>query len=147
MSYHYEIIFWIAIKPCRCEDQFYQRWKMLMTNLLYVGALFNPFLFGEVHPHNDANVKEALNIVLQKIVGTLTTYALVLKDFANCVESRGPFFDTPLVKDLALLQIMIFSTKNFDQKVCLSNTNKKNHLSHFGQVVLYMTNLIGGLFD
>jgi len=120
---------------------------MLMTNLLYVGALFNPFLLGEVRLHNDANVKEALNIVLQKIVGTLTTYALVLKDFANCVESRGPFSDTPLVKDLTLLQIMIFSTRNFDQKVPLSNTSKKNHLSHFGQVIFYMTNLIGGLFD
>jgi hypothetical protein len=48
------------------EDQFYQRWKMLMTNLLYVGALFNPFLLGEIRLHNDANVKEALNIVLQK---------------------------------------------------------------------------------
>jgi hypothetical protein len=48
------------------EDPFYQRWKMLTTNLLYVGALFNPFLLGEVRLHNDANVKETLNIVLQK---------------------------------------------------------------------------------
>jgi len=71
---------------------------------------------GEVHLHNDANVKEALNIVLQKIAGTLTAYALVLKDFANCVESQGPFSDTPLVKDLALLQIMIFQLKILTKK-------------------------------
>jgi hypothetical protein len=50
-----------------------------------------------------ANVKEALNIVLQKTTITPTTYALTLKDFANFVESQGPFFDTPLVKDLDLL--------------------------------------------
>jgi hypothetical protein len=46
-----------------------------------------------------------------------------------------------------LLQIMIFSTWNFDQKVPLSDTSKKNHLSYFGQVVFNMTDLIGGLFD
>jgi hypothetical protein len=40
---------------------------------------------------------------------------------------------------------MIFSIGNFDQKVPLLDTSIKNHLSHFGQVVYDMTNLIGGL--
>jgi hypothetical protein len=46
-----------------------------------------------------------------------------------------------------LLQIMIFSTRNFDQKVPLLDTSKTNHLSHFGQVVFYMINLISGFYD
>jgi hypothetical protein len=46
-----------------------------------------------------------------------------------------------------LLQIMTFFIINFDQKVPLSDFSKKNHFSHFGQVVFDMTNLIGDLFD
>jgi hypothetical protein len=46
-------------------------------------------------------MKEAFNKVLQKITSTLTTYAIALKYF---VKSRGPFFDTTLVKDLNLLR-------------------------------------------
>jgi hypothetical protein len=46
-----------------------------------------------------------------------------------------------------LFQIMIFSTRNFDQTVPLSDTSKKNHFNHFDQVVFDMTNLISGLFD
>jgi hypothetical protein len=46
-----------------------------------------------------------------------------------------------------LLQIMIFSIENFDQKVPQLDTNKKNHLNHFGQVVFDKTNLISGLFN
>jgi hypothetical protein len=42
---------------------------------------------------------------------------------------------------------MIFSIGNFDQKVPLLDTNKKNHFSHFGQVVFDMIDLINGLFD
>ncbi len=41
---------------------------------------------------------------------------------------------------------MIFSTRNFDQKVPLSDTSQKNHLNHFGQVVFNMTNLTSGIF-
>jgi hypothetical protein len=77
------------------KDQFYQRWKMLTTNLHYARALFNPYLFSEVCLHDDANAKEALNRVLWKTTHTPTTYALALRDFANFVESRRPFFDTP----------------------------------------------------
>jgi len=39
---------------------------MLTINLHYVRALFNPYLRGEVHIHDDANAEEALNRVLQK---------------------------------------------------------------------------------
>jgi hypothetical protein len=42
---------------------------------------------------------------------------------------------------------MNFSIGNFDQKVPLLDTNKKNLFSHFGQVVFDMIDLIGGLFD
>jgi hypothetical protein len=76
---------------------------MLTIDLHYARALFNPCLLGEACLHDDANAKEALNIVLQKTTIAPTTYALALKDFADFVESRGPFFDTPLVKDLDLL--------------------------------------------
>jgi hypothetical protein len=40
-----------------------------------------------------------------------------------------------------------FFNGNFDQKVPLLDTSKKNNFSHFGQVVFDMIDLIGGLFD
>jgi hypothetical protein len=66
MFYHYEI------QHLNChqtfadviEDQFYQRWKMLMTNVHYARAFLNPYLLGEAHLYDDANAKEALNKVL-----------------------------------------------------------------------------------
>jgi hypothetical protein len=59
-------------------------------------AFHNPYLLCEARLHDDVDVKEALNKVLQKTIGTLTTCALVLKEFINFVESKVPFFDTPL---------------------------------------------------
>jgi len=85
------------------EDQFYQNWKMLTTNLHYVKAFFNPYLLGEVRLHDDANAKEIFNKILRKIVHITIAYALDLRKFTNFVESQGPFFYTPLVKDLDLL--------------------------------------------
>jgi hypothetical protein len=76
---------------------------MLTTDLHYARALFNPYLLGEAHLHDDVDAKQALNKVLQKIVSTLTAYALVLKDFANFVKNQGPFSNTPPLKDLDLL--------------------------------------------
>jgi hypothetical protein len=72
------------------KDQFYQRWKMLTTDLHYARAFLNLYLLGEACLHDDANV-EALNKVLWKTAHTPTTYALALKDF---VENQSPFFDT-----------------------------------------------------
>jgi len=68
---------------------------MLMTNLHYARAFLNPYLLGEVCLHDDVDAKEASNTVLRKIISTPTTYALVLRDFANFVESQGPFSNTP----------------------------------------------------
>jgi hypothetical protein len=53
---------------------------MLMINLHYAKAFLNPYLLGEVHLHDDANAKEALNKVLRKTICTSTIYALALKD-------------------------------------------------------------------
>jgi len=76
---------------------------MLTINLHYVRALLNPYLLGEVCLHDDTNVKEALNKVLQKTTHTPIAYGLDFRDFANVVKIWGPFFDTPLMKDLNLL--------------------------------------------
>jgi hypothetical protein len=73
---------------------------MLTTGLHYAKALFNPYLLGEACLHDDVDAKGALNRVLQKTTHTSIAYALALRDFANFVESRGPFFNIPLVKDL-----------------------------------------------
>jgi hypothetical protein len=62
------------------ENQFYQRWKMLIY-LHCVRALFN----------TNANAKETIKRVLQKIASTSTTYALALRNFADFVKSRSPF--------------------------------------------------------
>jgi hypothetical protein len=60
---------------------------MLTTNLHYASALFNPYFLVEACLHDDANVKEALNKVVQKTTSTPTAYALILRDFAIFVES------------------------------------------------------------
>jgi hypothetical protein len=46
------------------EDQFYQKWRMLMIDLHYVGAFLNPYLLGEAHLHDDEDVDKVLNGVL-----------------------------------------------------------------------------------
>jgi hypothetical protein len=58
-----------------------------MTNLHYVRAFLNPYFLGEVCLHDDAYAKEVLNRVLRNIVRTLTTYALILKDFVDFVKN------------------------------------------------------------
>jgi hypothetical protein len=68
---------------------------MLTINLHYARAFLNPYLLGEAHLHDDANVKEALNKILWKTTCTPTTYALVFKDFANFVDNWGPFSNIP----------------------------------------------------
>ncbi len=85
------------------EDQFYQRWKMLTTDLHYARALLNPYLLGEICLHDDANAKKMLNRVLRKTIHNPTAYALALRDFTDFVESSRPFFNTPLMKGLKLL--------------------------------------------
>jgi len=50
---------------------------MLTTDLHYARALFNPYLLDEARLHDDADAKEALNIILQKTTHILTAYALV----------------------------------------------------------------------
>jgi hypothetical protein len=59
---------------------------MLTINLHYVKALLNPYLLGEVCLHDDANVKKALNKVLQKTTRTPITYGLDFRNFANVVK-------------------------------------------------------------
>ncbi len=63
----------------------------------------------------------------------------------GCLESSIPFkLVSPSL--CPLLQIMIFSTRNFDQNVPLLDTNKINHLIIL-VVVFDIIYLIGGLFD
>jgi hypothetical protein len=69
------------------ENQFYQRWKMLAIDLHYATTFLNPYLLGEACLHGDVDVKEALNIILQKIVDTLIAYALTFKKIVDFVES------------------------------------------------------------
>lgn len=64
---------------------------MLTINLHYAGALFNSYLWDEPCFHDDSNVKETLNCMLQKNINSSTNYTQALKDFVKFVESRGPF--------------------------------------------------------
>jgi len=65
-----------------------------MNELYYVGAFFNPYLLGEIHLHDDANVKEALNRVLQK-------GAIIVKRTKNHIKKpkNCQFFQTFLCND------------------------------------------------
>jgi hypothetical protein len=46
---------------------------MFMIDLHYVRAFLNPYLLGEAHIYDDADVKEVLNKVLRKTICTPTT--------------------------------------------------------------------------
>ncbi len=46
------------------EDQFYEKWRMLMIDLHYARAFFNPYLLGEARFHDDEDVENVLNRVL-----------------------------------------------------------------------------------
>jgi len=77
------------------EDQFYQWWKMLTTNFLYVKAFLNAYLLGKTRLHDKVDTKKMLNKVLQKTTNTSIAYAQTLKDFTNFVKSQPFFFNTP----------------------------------------------------
>jgi hypothetical protein len=72
---------------------------MLMIDLRYARALFNPYLLDQIHLHDDVDAKEVLNIFLRKTTSTPIAYAQVLENFSNIVESRG-FILHPTMKDL-----------------------------------------------
>jgi hypothetical protein len=76
--------------------QFYQRWKMLMINLHYARALFNPYLLDEIHLQYDVDAKEVLNIVLQKKWYPNRLCPSYRKLLKFCWKLR--FFFTPLNK-------------------------------------------------
>ncbi len=80
-------------------------------------------------------------------VGAWFTIRLTFPTFWLSSPSFSKCFKRNLDYHIPVLQIMIFLTRNFDQKVPLLDTDKKNHFTHFGQVVFDMTNLIGGIFD
>jgi hypothetical protein len=63
-------------------------------------TLFNPYFFGETHFHDDDDVKEIINHMLQKNMNTFTTYAQAWKDFANFVENQKPFSNPPPMNNL-----------------------------------------------
>ncbi len=50
------------------KHQFYHQWKMLMTDLHYAKALFNPYLLIKVHVHDDVYAKKHLIIYYEKIL-------------------------------------------------------------------------------
>ncbi len=68
---------------------------MLTTNLHYARALLNPYLLCEGCLHNDVDVKETLNCVLQKNTNNSIAYTQALKDFVDFVESQQPFSNAP----------------------------------------------------
>jgi hypothetical protein len=61
---------------------------MLMIDLRYARALFNPYLLDDIHLHDDVDAKEVLNIFLWK-TSTPIAYAQVLENFSTIVENRS----------------------------------------------------------
>jgi hypothetical protein len=67
------------------ESQFQHQWKMMKTNLHYVGAFLNPYLLGNNMIHDDVDA---------------TSYVQALTNFANLAEGQGPFADIPATTSL-----------------------------------------------
>jgi hypothetical protein len=62
------------------EDAFYNHWRMVKTDLYYVGALLNPYLLHDKELADDNDSLIACKKVLQKLC-PLETYSDVVQDF------------------------------------------------------------------
>jgi hypothetical protein len=77
------------------ESQFQRQWRMMKTNLHYVGALLNPYLLGNNMIHDDVDAKEGIKEVVWKMSVDATSYVQTLTNFANLVEGQGSFANIP----------------------------------------------------
>lgn len=76
----------------RFEKQFKQRWKMMMTDLHYVGAMLNPYLSDCGDLQKSGIAKRARNRVLRHLSTPLgVDYNIVMDELTQFEERTGPY--------------------------------------------------------
>ena len=76
----------------RFEEQFNSRWKMMLTDLHYAGALLNPYLTDCVELQRDGGAKRARNRVLRHLSGSLRVdHNEVMNELTHFEERTGPY--------------------------------------------------------
>jgi hypothetical protein len=117
---------WIIIKPCKCD------WRSILLEVEDVDnwstlcrALLNPYLLGEVCLHDDANVKEALNKVLQRIRYPNYLWPIFKKLCKFCQNSSSIFSHPPNERPKLTPTWMVGFDWNWWMHICT------HYMSHF----------------
>ena len=88
------------------EEQFKQRWKMMLTDLHYAAALLNPYLTDCGDLQRSGNAKRARNRVLRYLCGCLgVNYNDVMDELTHFEERTGPYgpLEAPDIRETRML--------------------------------------------
>ena len=90
----------------RFEKQFIWRWKMMMTDLHYAGALLNPYLTDCGELQRSGTAKRARNRVLRHLSRPLgVNYNVVMDELTQFEERTGPYgsLEAPDIRETRML--------------------------------------------
>jgi len=90
----------------RFEHQFHARWKMMLTDLHYAGALLNPYLTECVELQSCGDAKRARNRVLRHLSACLgLNYNDVMDELTQFEERTGPYgpLEAPDIRETRML--------------------------------------------
>jgi hypothetical protein len=73
---------------------FQYRWRLMLNDLHWAGAMLNPFLRGWAPLCEDDNSRTILNRVLRRLAPDEDTYVQILHQYQDFLENQGPFVDS-----------------------------------------------------
>ena len=74
------------------EKNFMKRWDMMLTDLLYAGAILNPYLRGHMELQQNGEAKRALNMVFRRLSNPLGVgFNKVMAEMTKHEERLRPY--------------------------------------------------------
>ena len=73
---------------------FENRWRLMLNDLHWAGAMLNPVLRSWAPLHEHENSRTILNRVLRRLTPDQDTYVQILHQYQDFLENRGPFADS-----------------------------------------------------
>jgi hypothetical protein len=73
---------------------FENRWRLMLNDLHWAGAMLNPLLRGWAPLHEHENSRTILNRVFRRLTPDQDTYVQILHQYQDFLENRGPFADS-----------------------------------------------------
>ena len=73
---------------------FQNRWRLMLIDLHWAGAMLNLLLRGWAPVHKDEDLRTILNRVLRKLAPNEDTYVQILNQYQDFLENLGPFADS-----------------------------------------------------